>query len=178
MLGSSEVLLHPPVASLPFSSFIWLLWSIKESAYKYVSRSNPQLIFAPLMFQVSRLTWSVDCYEGTVRYDDLVLHSRSYLVPGEAILSIVDVHADFCRVRWGVRVIGDPNYASQSRQVRTFALGSLARDLPGTNLRIVKSPDGPPEVWENDHVLDIPISLAHHDKYVAWSYCFSANSCA
>src|ERR1700742_5173867 len=32
---------------LPFELFVWLLWSIKESAYKFLQRNNPSLVFSP-----------------------------------------------------------------------------------------------------------------------------------
>ena len=46
---------HVAGTALPFSTFVWLLWSIKESVYKYVSRSNPRLGFAPLKIPVGQL---------------------------------------------------------------------------------------------------------------------------
>jgi hypothetical protein len=48
--------------------------------------------------------------------------------------------------------------------------------LPSAALRIIKTPDGPPEVWDGEHSLDIPLSLAHHGPYVAWSYRLPANN--
>ena len=63
--------------------------------------------------------------------------------------------------------IGDPNHAMQSALVRKFALQSLSTVLAGASLRIVRAPDGPPEVWDGDRPVDIPVSLAHHGPWVA-----------
>ena len=36
-------------------NFVWLLWSAKESAYKYLKRINSELIFAPIKIKVVSL---------------------------------------------------------------------------------------------------------------------------
>jgi phosphopantetheinyl transferase (holo-ACP synthase) len=157
---------------LSFSSFVWLLWSIKESVYKYVSRSNPRLVFAPLKIPVSRLGRKDGYYEGLICYDPYLLYSRSFL-RDETILTVVSEEKNFRHTRWGLRYIGDSDRASQSAWVRTFALESLSTDFPGAPLRIVNTMDGLPVVWTGHRTLGIPLSLAHHDRWVAWSYRLS-----
>jgi phosphopantetheinyl transferase (holo-ACP synthase) len=192
ILSRSELPLYDGLAcgGLSFHSFVWLLWSIKESVYKYVSRSDHGLAFAPLKIRVSRLRLSDDFYEGMIRYEQAVLYSRSFhstaplsaaplsaVCPeDETILTVVSEEKDFALTRWGLHTIGDSDYASQSGSVRAFALESLSKIFPGAALRIVRSPDGPPEVWDGEQALNIPLSLAHHDRYVAWSYRLTANS--
>jgi hypothetical protein len=172
---------HPAhLPRLSFSDFVWLMWSIKESVYKYVSRADPGLRFAPLKIPVTGLAVREDYYEGTILYRQCALYSRSFVVPGETIMTVVGARQDFSDVRWGMRAICDPgcvtgdqdypDYSTQSAHVRTFALQSLSTELAGAALRIIKTPDGPPEVWDGERRLDIPLSLAHHGSYVAWSY--------
>jgi phosphopantetheinyl transferase (holo-ACP synthase) len=60
-------------AALTFHQFIWLMWSIKESAYKYGSRANPALVFAPLKIPVTQLTIREDFFEGAVFFGDIWL---------------------------------------------------------------------------------------------------------
>jgi phosphopantetheinyl transferase (holo-ACP synthase) len=164
-----------PGTTLPFSTFVWLVWSIKESVYKYVSRSNPRLSFAPLKIPVTQLSFREDFFEGTIRYEQVVLYSRSF-IKDDTIQSVVSEEKDFALTRWGLNAISDSDYASQSGSVRAFALESLSKAFPDAALRIVKTADGPPEVWDREKTLDIPVSLAHHDRFVAWSYRLSANS--
>jgi hypothetical protein len=166
---------------LSFSSFVWLMWSIKESAYKYVNRADPGLRFAPLKIPVTRLRprddrrddrrneGRDDFYEGVIRSQRRTLYSRSFLAD-ETIMTVVSAQEGFSNVHWGLRRIENPNYSNQSALVRTFALQSLSIVLPGAELRIIKSPDGPPELWDGEHRLHMPLSLAHHGPYVAWSY--------
>ena len=165
---------------LAFSSFVWLMWSIKESVYKYVSRSNPQLVFAPLKIPVSRVIirdnyYEGVYYEGTVRHETATLYSRSFHQDGR-IMTVLSEERDFSLTRWGVHAIGDSEYSSQVAKVRMFALHSLSAVFPGAALRIVKTPDGPPEVWDGERILDVPVSLAHHGRYVAWSYRLNSSS--
>src|SRR6202012_724665 len=40
---------------LPFDLFVWLLWSVKESAYKYLRRLDAQVIFTPVKFEVQSI---------------------------------------------------------------------------------------------------------------------------
>ena len=163
-------------SGLSFSKYVWLLWSIKESVYKYCSRSYPQLLFAPLSIPVERLfaSSSGDLFQGNVDYRALRLYSRSCLIDG-AISTIVSEDPEFAGIRYGAHRIGQSDRASQSASVRDFALRSLSEAFPGAALRIVKAPDGPPVVWDGDKPLDIPISLAHHDHFVAWSYRLPPN---
>jgi phosphopantetheinyl transferase len=161
------------------------MWSIKESVYKYVSRADHGLRFAPLKIPVTGLVRREGYYEGTILYRQCALYSRSFVVPGETIMTVVSAQQDFSNVLWGMRAISDPDgvtgdpdhpdYSTQSAHVRTFALQSLSTVLAGAELRIVKTPDGAPEVWDGERCLDIPLSLAHHGPYVAWSYRLPGN---
>ena len=45
ILAPSEAALHQPPLSFPV--FLWTLWSIKESVYKFVRRHEPDLTFGP-----------------------------------------------------------------------------------------------------------------------------------
>jgi phosphopantetheinyl transferase (holo-ACP synthase) len=177
ILSRSELPLYDRLAcgGLSFQSFVWLLWSVKESVYKYVSRSDHGLAFAPLKITVSRLRLHDEFCEGMIRHEQAILYSRSFLRV-DTILTVVSKEKDFSLTRWGLHTIGDPSYTSQSARVRTFALQSLSTVLSGAALRIVKTADGPPEVWDGDCPLNIPLSLAHHGRYVAWSYRLPANS--
>jgi hypothetical protein len=177
ILSPAELSLYDRVmaTSLSFHHFVWLLWSIKESAYKYFSRSEQDLVFAPLKIGVALVTPCEGFFEGLIPWGSRLLYSRSF-VTGETIMTIVSKERDFSDTRWGLHRIADPKYASQSSEVRIFALDSLAAALPDISLRIVKAPGGPPVLWGKEYPTDIPISFAHHDHYVAWCYRLNSSS--
>lgn len=165
----------PENAGLSFSYFVWLIWSIKESAYKYCSRADPQLVYAPLKFAVETLESGDSIIEGRARYQDILLYSRSWL-NDRFIATIVSDEPEFDGILHGVHQIASPEYASQSVMVREHALASLACHFPGATLRIGRAPGGPPVVWNGDEPLNLPISLAHHDQYVAYAYRLPPNA--
>lgn len=41
--------------AMPFENFVWLLWSIKESVYKYLKRTEPELVFSPTRIDIRRI---------------------------------------------------------------------------------------------------------------------------
>ncbi|HWK03017.1 MAG TPA: 4'-phosphopantetheinyl transferase superfamily protein [Puia sp.] len=41
--------------TMSFENFVWLLWSIKESVYKYLKRTEPGLLFAPAKIHIRKI---------------------------------------------------------------------------------------------------------------------------
>jgi len=164
-----------PALDLPFDQGVWLCWSIKESAYKYHRRHSTGLQFAPLKITVNEFSCNGDFYFSTVSTGSGPLHARS-LVRDGIIVSIVSSDENFRDTHWGFRQIGSPAYRVQSPAVRAFALQELKTVLRRDDLRIEKDAEGCPRVLAEDPGLSVPVSLAHHDRYVAWSFTYSASS--
>jgi hypothetical protein len=162
---------------LPFDHYVWLMWSIKESVYKYSSRIDREPVFSPLKIPVHRLDppSGDEFYKGITGYGPGTLYSRSIIRDG-AIVTAVSGDEDFEDTRWGFTVIGSSNYADQSMAVRTLALNKLQAVFPRRGLRIEKACSGFPVLLEGKTPLDIPLSLAHHDRYVAYSFRLPSNS--
>lgn len=169
-------------SGLPFDHYVWLCWSVKESVYKYQKRLCPELAFAPLLIEVYRLDapgGDQDFYAGVVagmpvdeRHPDAsrqTLYSRSLIRDG-VIITVVSEDQQFTDTRWGFSVIDSPAYAEQSTAVRGLALGELSSALSRDDLRLEKDAAGCPVVMAGDRALAIPLSLAHHDRYIAYSF--------
>jgi phosphopantetheine--protein transferase-like protein len=114
---AEQQLYHQQFAALPSGLFVWLLWSIKESAYKCLQRHQPQLIFSPVKFEVTQLTVpqispsvfhevliatgfnDAECFCGTVKFESFVFYTRSIIYSDEvlftAALLITDCHGEF-----------------------------------------------------------------------------------
>jgi hypothetical protein len=176
---------------LSFDHFVWLLWSVKESVYKYEQRILPGGAFAPLKITVCELLPSCkheappakdglpplkdEFYKAVVLSGARTLYSRSIIRDG-FIASVVSEDEVFEHTRWGFTSIDHPTYADQSASVRTLAIGELGASLSRSNLRIEKNRFGVPVVLDGEEALDIPLSLAHHGHYIAWSYLLPAIS--
>jgi phosphopantetheinyl transferase (holo-ACP synthase) len=174
---------------ISFEVYVWLLWSIKESAYKYLQRLNPELIFSPTRFIVSNLwkpkqpliesfgssqleavgfdderTWT-----GLITCGNNTLHSRSVLYP-DVIHSIVNHENMFKNVYWGIKTINNTSPAIQSAVVRTFVLDKLNNLFSTKKLRVDKSKYGYPVIFDGQNQIQLPVSLSHHEHFVAYSF--------
>ena len=155
-------------SGLPFDHYIWLCWSVKESVYKYKKRLYPELVFAPLRIAIRQLDppdGPQGYYQGAVE----TLYSRTRIQDG-IIMTIVSEDPEFSDTHWGYSTIGSAAYTEQSAAVRTLLLGELRTVLSRDDLRLQKDPAGCPIVLAEDQPLAIPVSLAHHDRYVGYSY--------
>jgi phosphopantetheinyl transferase (holo-ACP synthase) len=174
---------------LPFETFLWLLWSVKESVYKYVKRTASGIRFSPTKITIRQidlpysrpvtkledLQWESgdagsceDFYRGTAVFESRIFYFRSK-VHSEVISSVVNEDQNLENTLWGFKWINHPDYDHQSAAVRAFALDKLNFLYPDDNLRIEKSPAGYPVVLKGAKEMGIPLSLAHHDHFVAYS---------
>ena len=171
IISSEEKALYDQLGGLPFDNYVWLLWSIKESVYKYTSRTDVGLVFAPLTIPILHLHLpSGDgFYKSMVIYGSEILYSRS-IITNRLIVTVVSNDENFDRTWWGFRSVDEAGYADQSASVRTFALGKLATALSRADLKIEKTAAGYPVVLDGNGLLDISLSLAHHGHFVAYSY--------
>jgi phosphopantetheinyl transferase (holo-ACP synthase) len=165
-------------SSLPFDHYTWLCWSIKESAYKFNKRNSPDLVFSPLKITISELSppaalppasASEGYYRCKVSFDQEMLFSYSLIRDG-VVVTVVSEDEQFTDTHWGFQSIGSSAYACQSSSVRTFALQHLGTTLSRNDLQLQKDQNGCPIVLAGQQRLDIPLSLAHHDTFVAWSF--------
>ena len=172
------------LAVMPFERFVWLLWSIKESVYKYLQRITPELIFSPTKIIITRLDAPSDdaipilegrdfkdkaAYKSKVAFGDYILYSRS-IISNEFIFSVVNHTDNFERVFWGIREISSAEAGHQSEAVRKFAIAMLNTLFHNSILEIDKSVYGYPVLLKNNAEIPIPVSLAHHDHWVGYSF--------
>jgi phosphopantetheinyl transferase (holo-ACP synthase) len=174
------------VSSLLLENFIWLIWSIKESTYKYWQRIIPDLIFSPARISVRQLDSSHlsnvgmtvsgagRVYRGMVHAAAGSLYSRS-TVTADHISTVVGVGKGFDGIWSGVSAIDSVDPAFQSASVRSFLLENLRSLLPGggEDLRIEKGTRGCPILYKGEKEAGIPISLAHHGRFIAYSFAWN-----
>jgi phosphopantetheinyl transferase (holo-ACP synthase) len=176
-------------ASIPFENFVWLLWSIKESAYKYLKRNNPGLVFIPIKFTVKQLLIptayaltnfettqlegigfnNIPAVKGVINIGDDTLYSNS-LIYQELIVSVANSDENFENTHWGLKLINEADADYQSLAVREFMVERLQEVLHLDGLVIGKNTIGIPTVLKEGEELEVAVSLSHHDKLVAYSF--------
>ena len=163
-----EFALYNP-GEITLVNFVWLLWSAKESAYKYLKRLDPELIFTPAKLVVQKLNIANPpkaddthvYYKGQIMERDTVLQFLS-VTTKEYIATVIN-QGD---IRWEVKQIDASDYESQSKAVRSFLLAELKM----ADVSIYKHLSGYPVLIKEGKELDIVVSFAHHNRYV--SYCY------
>ncbi|MES2331847.1 MAG: 4'-phosphopantetheinyl transferase superfamily protein [Bacteroidota bacterium] len=187
---------HSPLAGMEFEYFLWLCWSVKESAYKYLKRIQPGLIFSPTRIEIVHVAIPVNgkfeqpeciqwegpaqgekCYNGRFVFEGNTYYFRSKIYPG-MITTVVNADESFEHVSWGFDSIDDTGSEHQSKAVRAFLLQKLQTILPGKELRIEKAAAGYPVVFSGTEELDIPVSFAHHGSYIAYSFYLPDYRCS
>ena len=185
--SEQEMYHQPHLEGMPFEHYVWLLWSVKESAYKYHKRNIPHLEFSPTRFVIQHITippwasstkfedssWennslSEEFYKGKITYasDNFYFQSK---ISEEWIATVVNDDKDFENVHWGVQHIAEAGYIHQSKAARTFLLNKLSSFFPG-DLQIAKSTVGYPIILNGIQNMNIPVSLAHDARFVAFSF--------
>jgi phosphopantetheinyl transferase (holo-ACP synthase) len=190
ILSSSEQNLYnkPEYTAIPFEYFVWLLWSIKESAFKYLQRATPPLVFSPTKFIVTQLDiplgastknlaetemaqrgFGEDTVKAIVTYADVKLSSRS-LIYRELIVSVVNGDENFEDIYWGVKSLNNiaPDY--QSAEVRVFLTATLKHHFGAEDISICKTANGIPFLSLNQSNTTLPVSLSHHGNFAGYSF--------
>ncbi|TWI96379.1 4'-phosphopantetheinyl transferase superfamily protein [Mucilaginibacter frigoritolerans] len=175
ILSASEQALYqqPQLNELPFEHYVWLLWSVKESAFKYLKRYNQQLVFSPISINTTTIDILPDQhYCGEVHFNSNKLFFNS-IINNDWISTVVNNADDFENVFSDVHVINDKGYYDQSTAVRKFALEKLNTLFPG-ELRLEKHLAGYPILIKDDEDTKIPVSLAHDGHYISYSFNLNA----
>ncbi|MEO8174062.1 MAG: 4'-phosphopantetheinyl transferase superfamily protein [Sediminibacterium sp.] len=174
---------QPQLAGLPFERFLWLCWSIKESAFKYLKRENTAFVFSPTRIVISNIIvpslaatdqdWEGDGsgeenYKGCLAAGGNTYYFRSK-ISATTIATIVSSDENFTGVAWGILHIDEAGSTQQSEQVRSFVLKRLQTFFPGKSLLIEKTGAGYPVIMEGGNQLDLPVSFAHHGRTVSYS---------
>src|SRR6185437_5745437 len=94
-LTEQELYRQPEINKVSFVNYVWLLWSVKESVYKFLKRGDPCLVFSPtniiigdikipadLAIEPEELQWeslgnNEDLFSGEVNCSQHTLYFRS-----------------------------------------------------------------------------------------------------
>ncbi len=189
-LSPAEVNLYSAgnFSGLTFENFVWLLWSVKESVYKFCKRNSARLAFSPGKIISQSLqaplksnfhcfgtgdienTFLIkdECWSCTVSAETGDYYSRSK-VYDEVIYTVVNDTDNFENIWWGIKYIDSCDAAHQSESVRHFALEKIKAIYPNTRLDIAKSPVGYPVLIVNETEVNLPVSFTHHNHFIGYA---------
>jgi phosphopantetheinyl transferase (holo-ACP synthase) len=142
----------------------WLLWAAKESAYKLLRRTLPDLPFIPRRFVVRTSA----PHAATVAASGHVVHVR-YDSGGDFVHCVAGYHGAGATLA-AVRRL-ESCELNASSEVRLFAVESIARlvRIESSDLRV--DHDGRmPVLLRCGRPLPGTLSLSHHGRYVAFAW--------
>lgn len=150
---------------------IWLLWSMKESAYKSYYKQFRKRYFAPKMFDcfVNASDETPDCISGTVKTLFQDYSTQSYVLEDcihtVAYLNERQVIHDFCFP------LDSETYQVQSDTVRYQLCNELAK-LEGCDeceVEIRKDARGIPHAYICNQKSGFDVSMSHHGLFGAYA---------
>lgn len=149
----------------PFK-MVWLLWSMKESAYKIYVQQHLKRFFAPKK-SVCSLTTNTT---GFVVINEQQYQTKSVIndhyIYTEAVLNTSQKEViNTCFYLDDVSVQNQRNTAH--KQLRTAV--SKMKQLSVDSLSIKKTVAGIPQLYQKNKLLSIPFSITHHGNYGAVS---------
>jgi phosphopantetheinyl transferase (holo-ACP synthase) len=174
---------------ITFVNYIWLLWSAKEAAFKYLQRLDPGLVFSPTRYIVTLLCAPAQAIPGNfeqsqaeyVGFDNAVswialvkhysktVYARSMLYPN-VIHSVVNGHENFENVYWGIKTIQNTHPENQSSAVRKFLSHRLHGIFGNKIPQLFKSEYGFPIILNGITKMFMPASFSHHEGFIAYSF--------
>jgi phosphopantetheinyl transferase (holo-ACP synthase) len=174
---------------LPLGHFVWLLWSVKESAYKYLQRITPELAFSPTRILITLLELPTSSppinfegnkiesrgfdkgsvYKGIAGFGTDLLYFSS-VINDDFIFTVVNCEDNFGDICWGIELIDSAEPAHQSKAVREFLLNRLNNLFPGGKWQIEKNVHSCPFLLKEGFEIAVPVSLTHHDGWVGYVF--------
>jgi phosphopantetheinyl transferase (holo-ACP synthase) len=152
----------------PFET-VWLLWSMKESAYKAYLQTHNERFFAPKKLACNLISK----YKGTVLINNKLFFTESEI--GDAFIYTVS----FTK-KYDNRFLTDcfeferPDFKTHHSQTYQKVLAAFANNLklPEAQLKIEKNNQGVPRLFCGEMLLNQVFSLTHHGKFGAFTIAF------
>lgn len=140
---------------------IWRLWSMKESAYKIISRSDGVVRFNPQAYQclVKNET------QGSVRFENFLLPTLTTTLP-----KFIQTTA-FLNHQWTSEVFQLVSLDANSQRIETYQYAikilSHLKGVSENTLAIIKNERGVPEFYCKGVLQSEHLSLSHHGAFAA-----------
>ncbi len=144
---------------------LWLLWSMKESAYKIHVRQKGKSFFAPkkILCQIHSKT------EGQVIIENNPCHTSSRITD-KYIYTVARSNTTGTMISRCAKSMKS-DYTSQHNESYDSVLNVFADKLncDQENLAIHKNEAGVPMLYKNNKMQIIPFSITHHGQYYGYA---------
>lgn len=138
-------------------TMVWLLWSMKESAYKMWARQNNKRSFRPIKFNCTLLSMDT----GIVHFEDSTVYTKS-IINKAFISTVAYVKEDINRRFW----IGPGHIVKEKFKENV----SKETGIPEMEIMVRKRQNGAPECYYRSQLLVDRCSMSHHGNYGAFVY--------
>lgn len=148
--------------------WIWLLWSVKESVYKIVSRRENRIRYAPKSLQCMSITKkSEGRYETTVAYQGHKFVANSKLTDQYVHTLAATSKNEINQLSSKVFTISDRDNVSAS--VDCAVVDCIANELgsESKNITVKRDINRIPQVFSGDQEV-CQLSISHHGRYGAF----------
>ncbi|MBD2755584.1 4'-phosphopantetheinyl transferase family protein [Spirosoma validum] len=151
---------------------VWLLWSMKESAYKVIVRETGQRFFAPQKLACHYANIQTNMAEGSVFYQKT--YATKSIITTHYVASVAFPENPDQVFTHEIVTFDRTNYQHQHTRIREKINQHYVTLFPnaGSNIHIRKDKTGTPTLTGSDlsgKTIHKPISLSHHGHYGAFA---------
>ncbi len=151
--------------------YFWLLWAIKESAFKAVVQAGRNSIrFNPLDFQLQQITANQSLISFTIACDQYLFNGQAHITDRyvDALSYSGENQSNFSQVK----EIDNVDYQQQAEAIRSAAIDAFSKKTSRsrTQLSIVKDQNQVPYFYHGHERLDNHLSLSHHGNFLAFAF--------
>ena len=135
---------------------VWLLWSMKEAAYKCYTQKYQKRFFAPKKFNCKIISNQI----GIVEIETIKYHIN-YLITEVYIHSVAYVNSS-------EKMVKELFFIQENKSATKITNQNLLSKFP-LDTKLFKNEFGIPNLYKNQEKLPISISTSHHGNYGAFA---------
>ena len=146
---------------------VWLLWSMKESAYKLVTRQTGKRVFAPQKIACQLTNSCPEALEGVVSYEGT--HYTRSIFTNRYVATTASSEFICNPINHSILSFDNATYQTQHTTIQKSIKQHCATrfSTPETSIHIHKNESGAPVLRIND-MFNLPLSISHHGYYGAY----------
>jgi phosphopantetheinyl transferase (holo-ACP synthase) len=148
---------------------VWLLWSMKESAYKVIVQQEGKRFFAPKQVECSAINQNLQTYSGQVKYKSKIIYTQSEW--NEAFVYTL-AYPENQPSPIVSEVLSFPDTAESRYWLHQQVVDRFTREAKflAEAPRIQKNNQGVPHIFSGNTQQSTSLSISHHGRFGAFSF--------